>query len=83
MAKNYLSGYTLLDNHLELAFVTNPAEAEPREDEYSEITYFDSTFDRYSIPYSASQPTNPSQSTLPETPFTSPPCVANPAGATT
>ena len=47
MAKNYLQGYTLLENYLDLTYVTNKAEAEPKEEEYSEITYFDSSFDRY------------------------------------
>lgn len=46
MAKNYLHGYSLLSNQFLLQYVNDVSMALPREDEYSEITYFDSSFDR-------------------------------------
>jgi hypothetical protein len=32
---------------LDLSYVADASEAEPKEEEYSEITYYDSSFDRY------------------------------------
>jgi hypothetical protein len=83
MAKKYLHGFAFLENDLQLDNVSNLTEAEPREDEYSEITYFDSSFDRYCMADSGSQPTSPSRSTLREVRCTSPPYAGSPAGATT
>lgn len=47
IAKKYLSGYSLLGNILELNFIMDTKNALPSEEEYSNITYFDTTFDRY------------------------------------
>lgn len=80
MAQNYLQGYELMGNTLSLTTLPEIANALPKEDEYAEITYYDSSFDRYRPPYSASPPSSPSPSTLPARPCMCLRCAGKSAG---
>ena len=54
-----------MGNTLSLDTPAEIGDALPKEDEYAEITYYDSSFDRYHPLYLASLLSNPSQLTLP------------------
>jgi RNA recognition motif-containing protein len=59
IAKNYLTGYTLQGNVLELEFVESTREAMPCESEFSQVNFFDTSFDRYVWVDSGSIAANP------------------------